>query len=44
MHVTYRIEVEHRGITTIDDGVAQDVLAHKIANSIEELLIIKSVH
>jgi hypothetical protein len=43
MHVTYRIEVEHRGVTTINDGFAPDVLAHKIANSIEELLIIKSV-
>jgi hypothetical protein len=43
-HVTYRIEVEHRGVTTINDGFAPDVLAHKIANLIEELLIIKSVH
>ncbi len=43
MHITYRIEVKHHGVTTIDDGFAPDVLAHKIANSIEELLIIKSV-
>jgi len=44
MHVTYRIEVNNHGVTTIDKGFAPDVLAHKIANSIEELLIIKSVH
>ena len=44
MHVTYRIEVKQHGVTTIDYGFAQDVLALKIANSIEELLIIKSVH
>jgi hypothetical protein len=43
MHVTYRIEVNNHGVTTIYDGFAPDVLAHKIANSIEELLIIKSV-
>ena len=44
MHVTYRIEVKQHGVTTIDYGFAPDVLALKIANSIEELLIIKSVH
>ena len=44
MHITYNIEVKHHGVATIGEGFTPDVLALKIANSIEELLIIKSTH